>query len=76
MMRSTKAFHLLKEAQQEAVYERQTVKCMAAEGGVCEGLGGGFISFDQHVLMLSTIERFVDVVFLPHIHQLSFARPT
>jgi hypothetical protein len=26
-----------------------------------EGLEGGFISFDQHALMLSTIERLVDV---------------
>jgi hypothetical protein len=28
---------------------------------VCEGLGGGLISFDQHALMLSTIERLIDV---------------
>jgi hypothetical protein len=51
-----------------AEYELEAVELITAEVGVCEGLEGGFISFDQHALMLSTIwclvrfcEKFISV---------------
>jgi hypothetical protein len=51
------------EAQQEAEYELEAIEITTAGLHVCEGLEGGFISFDQHALMLSTIDRLVDCVF-------------
>jgi hypothetical protein len=51
------ANHLQNRAQQEAEYELEAIETTTAEVEVCEGLEGGFISFDQHALMLSTIER-------------------
>jgi hypothetical protein len=57
----TKAHHLLNRAQQEAEYELEVIECMTAAVGRSEELEGGFISFDQHALMLSTIDRLIDV---------------
>jgi hypothetical protein len=55
MALTTKAHHLLKGAQQEAGYELEAIELITPLTHVCEGLEGGFISFDQHALMLSTI---------------------
>jgi hypothetical protein len=58
---TTKAHHLLTEAQQEADHELEAVELTTAAVHVYEGLECGFISFDQHALMLSTIVRLIDV---------------
>jgi hypothetical protein len=58
---TTKAHHLLNEAQQEAEHELEADVNRAWRVHVYGGVEGGFISFDQHTLMLSTIVRFVDV---------------
>jgi hypothetical protein len=50
-----KAQHLLNRAQQEAEYELEAIELTTAAPHVCGGVRGGFISFDQHALMLSTI---------------------
>jgi hypothetical protein len=55
MALTTKAHNLLNRAQQEAEYELEAIESITASWHVCEGLEGGFISFDQHALMLSTI---------------------
>jgi hypothetical protein len=52
---TTKAHHLLNRAQQEAEGELEAVELTTDPVHVCEGLEGGFISFDQHALMLTTI---------------------
>jgi hypothetical protein len=57
----TKLF-LLNRAQQEAEYELEAIELTTDVIHEHEGLEGGFISFDQHALMLSTIERLIDVV--------------
>jgi hypothetical protein len=49
------AHKLQTEAQQEAVNELEAVECMTAALDGCGGLEGGFVAFDQHALMLSTI---------------------
>jgi hypothetical protein len=54
-MVTTKAHHLLNRAQQEAEYEIEAIELTTAVTHVYEGLEGGFISFDQHALMFSTI---------------------
>jgi hypothetical protein len=46
---------------QEAGYELEAINLTTAALGHCAGLEGGFISFDEHALMLSTIERLIDV---------------
>jgi hypothetical protein len=48
---TTKAHHLLNRGPQEAEYELEAVELTTAHVQVCEGLEGGFISFDQHALM-------------------------
>jgi hypothetical protein len=55
MALTTKAHRLQTEAQQEAEYELEAVDLTTPLIHVCGGLEGGFISFDQHALMLSTI---------------------
>jgi hypothetical protein len=55
MALTTKAHHLLNSAQQEAEHELEAIELATAAIGGCEGLEGGFISFDQHALMLSII---------------------
>jgi hypothetical protein len=52
---TTKAHHLRNRAKQEAEYELDDIESTTAVVGGCGGLGGGFISFDRHALMLSTI---------------------
>jgi hypothetical protein len=61
MALTTKAHHLLNRAQQEAEYELEAIELTTAALGACEGLEGGFISFDQHALMLSTIVRLIEI---------------
>jgi hypothetical protein len=70
MMRhwTTKAHHLLNSVQQESEYELEAIELTTAEVRVLEGLEGGFISFDQHALMLSTIVRFIDVCEKRHFN--------
>jgi hypothetical protein len=45
---------------QEAEYELEAIELTTAALGVCEGLEGGFISFDPCALQLLTIVRFID----------------
>jgi hypothetical protein len=52
-----KAHHLPKEAKREKSGNFEDIETTTAEVWVYEGLEGGFVSFDQHALMLSTIER-------------------
>jgi hypothetical protein len=54
---TTEAHHLLNRAQQEAGCELEAIELTTAALRGYEVLEGGFISFDQHALMLSTIER-------------------
>jgi hypothetical protein len=61
MMALTKAHHLINRAQQEAAYELEAIELTTAHVHEHEGVEGGFISFDQHALMLSTIERLLNV---------------
>jgi hypothetical protein len=55
MALTTKAHHLLNSGLQEAEYELEAIELTTAVVGVYEGVEGGFMSFDQHALMLSTI---------------------
>jgi hypothetical protein len=48
------------EAQQETEYELEAIYLATWTVGVYEGLESGFISFDQHVLLLSTM---IDLIF-------------
>jgi hypothetical protein len=57
MALTTKAHHLQTEAQQEAEHELEALELTTARVHVCEGLEGGFISFDQHALIASTIYK-------------------
>jgi hypothetical protein len=45
--------------EQGAGYELEAIEFTTSAVGGCEGLEGGFITFDQHALMLSTIVRLV-----------------
>jgi hypothetical protein len=59
-MASRDAMHSLKVMMrygvpQKAAYELEAIELTTTEVGVCEGLEGGFISFEQHALMSSTI---------------------
>jgi hypothetical protein len=55
---------LRNSVQQEAEDETEAVEFMTAAVHECEGLEGGFISFDQRVLMFSTIVRLVENVMI------------
>jgi hypothetical protein len=50
---------LLNRAQQEAEHETEAVELTTTVTRVCGGLEGGFMSFDQHALMLSTFVRLI-----------------
>jgi hypothetical protein len=53
-------------AQREAEYELEDIELTTAGVGAREGLEGGFISFDQHALMLSTM--FARSMFVRKVH--------
>jgi hypothetical protein len=60
MMRSTKAFLCKQWHKGRQSFELEAIELTTAVVHVCEGLEGGFISFDQRALMLSTIVRLMD----------------
>jgi hypothetical protein len=74
MALTTKAHHLLNSARQEAEYEIEDFETTTASWHMCEGLEGGFISFDQHALMLSTIVRMINIFYLLNCELLNNGR--